>query len=866
MKSHLQTSVLHSSDNSRVGHPEYLLLDVCINRTHVLIAVYYRPPDLSYLLLAEFEQVFMDFLARYRHVIVMGDFNSNLLTQTNEQVYLTNTLFSCNLTILPLHATHHTATTDTWLDIMAVADPDLVVNHGQQSVSGLSRHDLVFCVYRLSTPRSKSTFIQYRNLVFDYNILLHEAQTVPWCNVLLEDNVDVMVSVFNRLVTGLLDKHAPIVKKRVTKNPAPWLTDHIRNLQNQRDYAFQRAKRTKRPEDWVTYKMLRNSTKQQIRNSKVRFYYQSFSGKLSTRTVWSKVKELGIGKTKAEHQVHIDLNVINDFFVNTPIDLSGAHDYTSELCAAPIYCPFPQFAFSPVTEADVFKAIMRVSSNAVGADKIPIQFLKIILPFVLPALTAIFNKSLSTSTFPSAWKLAIVRPLQKSSCPQSPSDFRPISILPALSKCLERLVHQQWFSHIKTNNILSSYQSGFRSNHSTTSALLKITDDIRHAMDKTQITVLTLFDFSKAFDSVFHPLLFIKLLKCGFSAGCVNWVRSYLSGREQCVKSGNQESAWKPVIRGVPQGSVLGPLLFSLYINNVTAQLLFSKFHLYADDLQIYISFPSSLIETAISNMNEDIAAIASWAFKHGLKLNESKTQTLLIGSNRLISNIDMDMVPRLRLNGHPLEFQNKVKNLGLIMNNNLTWTDQVTATCNKVFASIHSLKRFAIYFPLNMKVMLVKTLVFPHFNYCDTVYNDMTAELSDRLQRAQNYCIRFVFNLKRNDHVTPFYQELAILKLKVLRQYHILMVLHDVLHKHSPQYLYDRFAFISNNGAHNTRHGSNLLIMPAHRSSFYNKSFTVSAIRLWNSLPASIRSINLHARFGAEVKDFLYRGLGDRG
>lgn len=150
-------------------------------------------------------------------------------------------------------------------------------------------------------------------------------------------------------------------------------------------------------------------------------------------------------------------------------------------------------------------------------------------------------------------------------------------------------------------------------------------------------------------------------------------------------------------------------------------------------------------------------------------------------------------------------------------MNKNLTWTDQITVTCNRVFASIHSLRRFALYLPLNIKLMLVKTLVFPHFNYCDTVVNDMTVELSDKLQRAQNYCIRFVFNLRLFDHVTPFFNQLSVLKLKEIRQYHILTTLHTILHTRSPSYLSEHFIFLSDISTRNTRHGSSILSIPLH-------------------------------------------------
>src|SRR5436190_3752140 len=183
--------------------------------------------------------------------------------------------------------------------------------------------------------------------------------------------------------------------------------------------------------------------------------------------------------------------------------------------------------------------------------------------------------------------------------------------LPSLSKCLERLVHQQMFSYLIKNHILSHFQSRFRPQHSTTTALLNITEDIRRAMDRKLVTFLLLFDFSKAFDCVYYLLLLFKLKEAGFSPGCVDWVKSYLTNRRQCVKHGDSTSDWCDVTRGVPQGSVLGPLLFSLYIDDMTKATGDSRCHLYADDLQIYRHFSLSDIISTVISMNSDIESIS---------------------------------------------------------------------------------------------------------------------------------------------------------------------------------------------------------------------------------------------------------------
>ncbi|CAK1601335.1 unnamed protein product [Parnassius mnemosyne] len=249
-------------------------------------------------------------------------------------------------------------------------------------------------------------------------------------------------------------------------------------------------------------------------------------------------------------------------------------------------------------------------------DKLSRDMIILTLPAMLKVITATINKSIETSTFPSSWKIALVRPLPKNNDPKDLKDLRPISILPFLAKILEKVIYNQVIKFCDANNILPDLQSGFRKGRSTSTALLDVVDNILTSQDSGRGTILTLLDFSRAFDSINIDLLLSKLSFYGFVTSSIKWFQSYLCGRSQQVilnqpNGSSLVSEQRPLNRGVPQGSILGPLLFIIYTADITNCMHFCKYHLYADDLQVYLSCNSLEFLFTISNINEDLNRIA---------------------------------------------------------------------------------------------------------------------------------------------------------------------------------------------------------------------------------------------------------------
>jgi Reverse transcriptase (RNA-dependent DNA polymerase) len=241
------------------------------------------------------------------------------------------------------------------------------------------------------------------------------------------------------------------------------------------------------------------------------------------------------------------------------------------------------------------------------------SFIKLLLPVILPILTFIFNHIFTTSEFPQRWKTSIVIPIPKVTNPGSLSDFRPISLLPCFSKILEVIM-----AHIDGNNLLSPYQSGFKSSHSTSTAVLKVTEDIRKNLEERQATVLVLLDFSQAFDTVVRPLFSLKMTNSyAFAEDAGKLLNSYLSDRSQFVRTADGDSETRETETGVPQGSVLGPLLYICFSNDVASVIRFCRFHAYANDLQIYHSADLNDMQRCYDEINADLSHIAKWALKN---------------------------------------------------------------------------------------------------------------------------------------------------------------------------------------------------------------------------------------------------------
>lgn len=582
-------------------------------------------------------------------------------------------------------------------------------------------------------------------------------------------------------------------------------------------------------------------------NSEKSAYFETYvnSNIKNPQILWKHVKELVQVKPKKDSNIPsylCDVDALNAHFLDVPgrkhAPLSNLtyHEYHRHNDAV--------FELKLVSESVVEKAFNEIKSKAVGVDDISLDMLKLTKTKTLPIITHIINTSIETNVFPLMWQQALIKPIPKKENPLTFKDLRPISILPCMSKVLEKIVHYQIMEYLEANNILPEMQSGFRKHRSTVGGLTDVVDNILTSQDKGKGTILVLLDYSRAFDAINIPLLLSKLSYYGFSRRTVTWFDSYLRNRTQTVvlakeDGSNYVSKCTSVSRGVPQGSILDPLLFILYCADIVKTIKYSNYHLYADDIQLYISFDPSDTQIAVEKINSDLARIVNWSEQNTLVLNPDKTKYMLLGTAKQVNKIEREN-PVINVRGKKIERVSEARNLGVIFDENLRFEKYINNTIANCFYRLKLLYRIRPYLSTELRIKLCETLVLSKFNYADAVYGPrLLSRSKSAIQRVQNACARFCWSIPARAHITPYLVKENILNMENRRRLHFACMLFDVIMSKAPSYLYKKLSWMGEGSTlYRTRSYMCKLSIPRNYTAAFRGSFKYSATKCWNNLP----------------------------
>lgn len=843
------------------GNIEQLWLSFRWHNCRFVVGGVYKPPTVNYkYFIDELENSLVSLLPISDSVYCLGDFNIDCLNLTSPSTdYFLQFLDSVGLKQIIEQPTRLTRTSATLIDLILVSNDSLINDKGVVDC-GFSDHDLVYFTFRVGGLPRLPAFRSYRDFKnVDWELFNAELTGIPFHRIFYMSDINSKVEYFNYCLLNHFDRHAPMITRRFTKPYAPWITDNVKLLISLRNKAKSRFRRSRRPGDWNYYRSLRNLTTNTIRLEKKAFFEHVFR-EGDCRSLWRSLGHLGIGGGAAvDVPPHLnDVDRINQYFINNLPISSGNIGRASAVYDGMV--SDLNFSFKPVETSAVWKVIAQIKSKSCGHDNVNISMIKMCCPTILPFVTHIINFCICESVFPECWKLAVVRPLPKISNPLHMKDLRPISLLPVVSKVFEKIISAQLAGFLRDNDILPSTQSGFRAGFGCETALLSVTDDLIAAADGGLISCLVLLDYTKAFDTIDHSVLLSVLRSIGLGDEAVGLMASYVRGRRQVVRLGESVSADMELSRGVPQGSVIGPILFTLYASKLLTCVRHCKYHVYADDTQLYYSFRPSEWRAAVKDINIDLECLYRISLDHCLQINPLKSQVALFGSRKTC--VDLTNVLDVKVNGESIPIVEKVKSLGVFLDRTFRYRDQISKYIKNSYINLKKLYPYKNILNQTIKKQLCDTLVLSHFDYCCSVYHGaLDSFTAARIQKIQNACVRYIYSLRKYDHISQKLNETGWLNMHSRREYRMLCLFHKVILYRTPPYLYRRIRFRCD--VHNlTTRFRGLISPPAFRTALFQRSFSYQIYCRYNRVSPDLKSHDIRD-FKRCLKRDLLHGRG---
>lgn len=848
---------------------ELSCIEICtVKQKPFLLINWYRPPDSHIDVFDKIEVVLENVEIQNTDYVFVGDMNCDLnkLPPAHHTKRLLQIAEEHELKQFVEKPTRITSTTSTLIDVLFSTNSEKISFCDVVPLS-LSDHFMVVATWGNTKPPSGNhKYVVSRNVKkLREDEFIRELQQVSWNNVLDETDVENAYEQLVSTLNSILDKHIPLRKRRVRQKETPWMNNDIITKIRERDKMKKQARKSGSELHWNMYKKLRNKVTSMTRTAK-RLYVTKMirDNKGNPSAMWkslrcvlpNKKKNTSISKLVVSgKEVTGYKNIathLNDHFTNIANKRKNTQKFGNNMEQFLQKCS-SVFKFHDVSEEDVLKHVNAIPSNkATGLDNIPASILKISINHILRPLTHLINLSLKNGIVPRAWKLARITPLHKGGDPTNVSHYRPISVLPVLSKVLEKVVFQQVIAYLIENDLLCSQQHGFRPKHSTSTAVINVIEDIVCVIDKGYVVGLISLDLEKAFDLISHNILLKKLNFYGFDDNAIRWFRHYLYQRRQITVVNGNESVSSYVQCGVPQGSILGPLLFILFLNDLPKVVEKSSLSLYADDTCVY--FASKNPQELQNVLNKDLSLMANWFSHNHLILNIKKCNYMILGSNaklRSFTNLT------LCVNNTELERVYQCKYLGVIIDCNLTWSKQIDSVRLKAIRNLHLLKRARSFIDKQTALTLYHTLIQSHLDYCSTIWMNGHSVHLKRLQVIQNRALRIVLQVDNRFNRQSLYDTLKVDCLLDRWKKQALLLIFKVLNNLLPVSLCERVQ--KRESLYNLRNHENILNLPKPKTNILRKSTLYSASKLFNTLPTRTRSITSITAFSKSISHLSF-------
>ena len=731
-----------------------------------------------------------------------------------------------------------------------------------------------------------SNTFSYRNTKrLDAQKFVDDLSKAPWDTAFVFEDTEDIVGSWYKIFTDILDSHIPVKEKRVKKSAQPiWFTSEINEAMKKRDKLLKKARISESSADWATFKCAKNEVCNSIRNAKEKYFKNQFTEhKNNPKRLWSLIKNLTredvnnhapIRQLKEEAKFLTDTldiaECLNHWFVKQPIELLRNLPSHSSSWALPKHIKdltansvnIPQLTIPHITPKNIEELLKLMPSHkAAGSDGLGARILKIAAPAISLSLSRLINHCIDMGTFPSAWKTAKVTPIYKGQgSKDDKNNYLPISVLPLLSKIFEKHVHQALYSYMRKNNLLYTLQSGFRRSYSTETALIRLTDQLLSDVDNDQVSGLVFVDYKKAFDLIDHDILLTKLETYGITSRELMLLTSYLKGRRSSVAIGGVQSEYRLITHGVPQGSVLGPLLFIIFVNDLPNSVSQSTVDIYADDTTLSTSAVVSDLPAIQQRLQDDINKIADWTSYNKMVLNASKTKSLLVTGKRLEKKAP-DTKFKLSCKDSEIEQKTSYKLLGVKLDNHLSFTEHIDDICKKMSQRIAVLKKIKRNLPLAERKLYFNALIKPIMLYGSCAWCTASEENVNRVSKLQKRAARVILDAHIDERSELLFKRLDWLPLKEeLKLKRASLIFRRIKDENNcPSYITKLLTRNSDRHTRTSRYGKYNLVCPSYnRETEGGRTFQANGAKLWNSIPLDIRKKDSIGSFRSSFKKYL--------
>ena len=846
---------------------ESISLEVIINKTPWNVISAYKSPNKvsDQQFISDMEFLYDRSTSQYDRTILLGDLNYDLLDYKKSKP-LVDLMDLYSLDNLVKEPTFTSRNGSSLIDIAITTNTNLFTGCEVIDIGSSDGHSMVAAVakaYAIKFPPKTVTYRSYKT--FNTQAYRKDMSMVPFSLCQVFDDPSDSLWAQSLLIREVLDQHAPLKQKKVRPTQPAYMNAKLRKNIFRKTQLHNKYKRSRTPTNWENYRLQRNKTTQIRRSSIKQYFLERCSDGPKNEHFYKTIKPFLSVRYKSTSNLMIQdggklltepvevANSMNNFYTAIAANIGEdkalplASNYTEipdYVTAATSYhsnhpsvCNIKNqpktvsdFSFTPVSEEIVSKTLKNLNvKKATGVDNIPAKALVAANDILAAPFTRLYNLCLATSKYPEGAKAAEIVPIYKKDNALLQKNHRPVSILTSSSKVLEKLLEQDL-----TNNCLhyiyNDYLAAFRRNYSCQHVLLELCDNWRMLKEQGAIPGILLADLSKAFDCLPHSLIITKLQAYGFSKPASTLLADYLSNRPQRVKTGGVTSDWNTILKGVPQGSIMGPIIFNLFMNDIFCTGFNGSLFNYADDNTVLVHGSSH--EETSDKLALAAQDIINWCKINQMEANPAKFQAMI--SNETETR-EIRITDSTVINTEP-----SVKLLGVYLDNKLNFGTHVSEIIRKSSRQLNCLKRIAYSFTLDIKLMLYKAFVASNFNYCPGVWHACGRLNTLKIEKIQHRALKFIFSDYNSDYETLL-KRANLPTLEVSRLRTLALEVFKIYCNLAPSFL--RKGFELKQHSYNLRSGPNFHREHCKTVRYGLHSFRNSGATIWNSLPAGTKS-----------------------